>query len=212
MAGVESRAGGAMREAAQIALAEDWTLAGAVAVVAGDDVDQALAGYEAGLAPLAETEPRFDGDGAAAVRQWLKPIGMKIAPAMGKEVAGDWLSAVMMALSDFPAKVIVQATRSAIRVPMQYLNEVDGQVRAEAEKIMARHRTALLRLRQMQEAIRRAAEPERPALAPPEDGATPLSPAELRALTPDLRRIGLAQGWITQEQLEAADAEIGEAA
>lgn len=199
-------AGGAMREAAQIALAPDWTLETALASLDGQDVGAALASYESGLVALAEAEPKLDGAGAAMVRKWLKPIGMKIAPAMGEDVAGDWLTAVMMALSDFPAKVTAQAARAAIRVPMQFLNEVDGHVRAEAERIMARHRTAVLRLRMMRDAIVRAAAPARPQLAAPEEGATPLSAAELRALKPDFRRIGLDQGWITQAELDAADA------
>jgi hypothetical protein len=202
----ESRADGAMREAAQIALAEHWTLAEAVAAVDADDVAKALAGYEAGLTALATTEPMLDGGGAAMVRKWLKPIGMKIAPAMGEDVAADWLTAVMMALSDFPAKVTAQASRLAIRVPMSFLNEVDGHVRAEAEKIMGRHRTAIARLKAMREEILRAATPPVPQIAPADDGATALSEAELRALKPDFRRIGLDHGWITQAELDAADA------
>jgi hypothetical protein len=89
---------------------------------------------------------------------------------------------------------------------MAFLNEVDGHVRAEAERIMGGtgRRSAA---EAMREAIARAAAPERPQLPAPEDGATPLSPAELRALTPELRRMGLAQGWVTQAALDAADAE-----
>jgi hypothetical protein len=205
--GEAAKAGGSMREAAQVALAADWRLEEAAALVGAADVAMAIGQFEAGLVPLGQAEPKLDGEGASLVRQWLRPIGMKIAPAMDEKVAGKWLSAVVMALRDFPAKVTAQAARAAIMIPMAYLNEVDGHVRAEAEKIMGRHRTALRRLRAMQEAIARAAAPERPQIAAPEDGATPLSPAELRVMPPELRRIGLAQGWVTQAALDAADAE-----
>jgi hypothetical protein len=203
---------GAMREATRLALGDEWSLADAVAAVDAVGVAAALAGYEGGLVALAEAEPKLDGDGAACVRTWLKPIGMKIAPSMGADVAADWLTAVMMALSDFPARVVAQAARTAIRVPMAYLNEVDGHVRAEAERIMSRHRRAIARLKAMREEIQRAACPPVPQIAAPEDGATALSAAELRALTPELRRMGLAKGWVTQADLDAADAGVEVAA
>jgi hypothetical protein len=193
-------------------LADGWSLAESVSLVTAAAVEAALERGEAAMLPLDRVEPKLDGAGAADVRMWLKPIGMKIAPSMGEEVCRTWLSAVVMALSDFPASAVAAAARSAIRIPMQYLNEVDGHVRIEAEKEMQRRRTALRRLRLMLDEIMRASAPEQPLLQAPEDGATPLSPAELRALPAHLRRLGLNAGWVTQEELDAADgAAAGEA-
>lgn len=201
------KADGSMRELARLALSTEWTSEKGMAVLNGANPQDAIAAYEAGLKPLAEAEPNFDGPGSKGLRDWLKPIGMKISPSMAPEVCSTWLTAVVMALSDFPAKVATQAARNAIRTPMQFLNEVDGHVRAEAEKLMETHRYALRRLRWMKEDIERAAKPQQPQIASPGEDGRPLTNAEIRALAPTFRRIGLANGWLTQEQIDAADAE-----
>lgn len=202
-----ARTDGSMRDIAALALSDDWTMAEGIERLGDRSPCQAIAAYEAGMIPLVEAEPDFSGPGAKALRDWLKPIGMKLAPSMAPDVCSPWLTAVVMALSDFPAKVATQAARNAIRIPMQFLNEVDGHVRAEAEKLMERHRTALMRLRHMRDEIERAARPAQPQIAAPVDDA-PMASNEIRALSPEFRRIGLAQGWITQAQIDAAEQEL----
>lgn len=177
----------------------------------GIDVGEVISAYERRLAlSLADREPMFNGDATAKVRTGLKFIGIKIDPKMEEEKAATWLTSVAMALADFPWWVIVAAAGEAIRVPMKFLNEVDGVVREKAEEVMSRHRVALIRLRALQREIDRAA---KPTLTAPEgwNGAErPMPKAE------ELRRLGcttmgrtvlslgLANGHLTQEDFDAA--------
>lgn len=206
---------GSMREAARLALSSDWTLSGALAALGGEDVPATIAAYEASMAPLGSVERLARsadggfGPGFTALRQALKLIGMKIAPTMSAQQCDGWLSAVSIALSDFPAKVAVQAARAALHVPMSFLNEVDGHVRAEAVRLMERHDLALRRLRSMAAEIERAARPANPQLAAPAQDQR-LTGAEIRALSGPFLRIGLEQGWVTQDEVDAAIAEAAD--
>lgn len=116
-----------------------------------------------------------------------------------------WLTAVAMALSDFPWWVITAAVPAAIRVPMRFLNEVDGVVREKCEEVMARHRVALIRLRALEREIADAAKPKLPPAPPP----PPIGPDEYRAMARSdlgrtLLRMGLGGGHISQEDFDAA--------
>jgi hypothetical protein len=77
-----------MREAAQIALAADWSLEEAAALVGAADVALALGQFEAGMVPLARPSRSSTATGAALVRKWLKPIGHEDRAGDGREVAG----------------------------------------------------------------------------------------------------------------------------
>ncbi|WP_404711503.1 hypothetical protein [Sphingomonas sp. MMS24-J13] len=199
-----------MRDAARLALSFEWTLAGALDSLAGEDLGATITAYEASLAPLNEIE-RLERDEnghfgrwMTELRTWLKPIGMKISPTMSPEQCSAWLTAVAIALSDLPPKVATQAARAAIHIPMSFMNEVDGHVRAEAIKIMGRHKTALRRLHAMQAEILRAANPQ-PALSAP-DPFERYTAEEIRRMSPHIRSIGLTCGALTQAEIDEADA------
>lgn len=178
----------------------------ALADAEGVEVGEVIAAYERRLATsLADRDPMFNGDATAKVRTALKLIGMKIDPRMDEEQAMTWLTAVAMALSDFPWWIITAAVPAAIRVPMRFLNEVDGVVREKCEEVMARHRVALIRLRALQREIADAAKPKLPPAEPPK----PVGMEEYRAMARgelgrSLLRIGLGAGHITQEDFDAA--------
>ncbi len=178
----------------------------ALADAEGVEVGEVIAAYEKRLAvSLADRDPMFNGDATAKVRTALKLIGMKIDPRMDEEQAMTWLTAVAMALSDFPWWIITAAVPLAIRVPMRFLNEVDGVVREKCEEVMARHRVALIRLRALQREIADAAKPKLPPAPPPK----PIGPEEYRVMAKTemgrgLLRIGLGAGHITQEDFDAA--------
>lgn len=178
----------------------------ALADAEGVEVGEVIAAYEKRLSiSLADRDPMFNGDATAKVRTALKLIGMKIDPRMDEEQAMTWLTAVAMALSDFPWWVITAAVPAAIRVPMRFLNEVDGVVREKCEEVMARHRVALIRLRALQREIADAAKPKLPPAEPPK----PIGPDEYRAMARTdmgrtLLQMGLGAGHITQEDFDAA--------
>lgn len=203
---------GSMRELARLALSDHWSIEAGMAT--GEDAAAACRAYADSLLPLAETDPELTGKAAIDARTWLKPIGMKIAPTMSADQCSAWLNAVMLALSDFPARVVMQAARIAIRTPMEFLNQVDGHVRAEAEKIMRRHRVAMVRLERLSVAIERANEPALPAPEGYEAGdVPPMSIADIKATATapggaGLLRIGLAQGFIEQADYDRAMREL----
>ena len=201
-----------MRELARLALSADWSIDAGIAT--GEDPAAAVTLYADSLAPLAEVDPELTGSAALEARKWLKPIGMKIAPTMSQEQCSTWLNALMLALSDFPPRVIMQAARSAIRIPMEFMNQVDGHVRAEAEKIMKRHRLALFRLQRLRDAVARASAP---VLSAPDGfeggGMPPMSVDDIKAtaltpMGPALLRIGITLGAITQDACDAAIAAL----
>lgn len=183
----------------------------ALADAEGVNVADVIAAYERRLGlTLADRDPMFNGDATAKVRTALKLIGMKIDPRMDEEQAMTWLTAVAMALSDFPWWVITAAVPAAIRVPMRFLNEVDGVVREKAEDVMRRHRVALYRLRALEREIANAAKPK---LEAPEgwDGGDrpPPTKEELRKMARSelgitVLRLGLGNGHIAQEDFDAA--------
>jgi len=183
----------------------------ALADAEGVDVGEVISAYERRLAlSLADRDPMFNGDATAKVRTALKLIGMKIDPRMDEEQAMTWLTAVAMALSDFPWWVITAAVPDAIRVPMRFLNEVDGVVREKAEAVMSRHRVALIRLRALEREIADAAKPK---LTAPEgwNGGErpPLKPDELRKLGGStlgraVLEMGRSAGHVSQEDFDAA--------
>ena len=178
----------------------------ALADAEGVEVGEVIAAYEKRLATsLADRDPMFNGDATVKVRTALKLIGMKIDPRMDEEQAMTWLTAVAMALSDFPWWIITAAVPLAIRVPMRFLNEVDGVVREKCVEVMSRHRVALIRLRALEREIADAAKPKLPPAPPPK----PIGPEEYRAMARTdmgrtLLRMGLGAGHITQEDFDAA--------
>ena len=97
---------------------------------------------------------------------------------------------------------------------MEFMNQVDGHVRAEAEKIMKRHRLALFRLQRLRDAVARASAP---VLSAPDGfeggGMPPMSVDDIKAtaltpMGPALLRIGITLGAITQDACDAAIAAL----
>jgi len=195
-----------------------WDLRSAVAMAESVDLPRLVAGYERGLVPLAEEEPRGmslrdptkPGKLTTALGDALAMIATKINPTMSVEQSDAWIKIVVSALSDLPGRVAKEAAEAALRRSTRFFGEVDGVVREEAEKILAWRRTALARLRAMRAEIERAASPP-PALPAPEP-LGPMSAEEIRRLTPALRSLGLSAGWITQDEIDAALAGDGEQA
>ncbi len=67
---------------------------------------------------------------------------------------------------------------------------------------MAKQHEALWRMKRWLAEIERAKIPQ-PRLESPAVDAR-MTPEEIRALTPDLRRMALGKGWLTQEEIDAA--------
>lgn len=182
----------------------------------GVDIGRVIAAYERGLVPLAEAEPkgksRRNPEAAGALTTLLGDdlamIATKIAPTLSPEQSDGWIRVMCVALADLPGRVAREAATSALHRPIKFLNEVETVIRDEAAAITIRHSVALRRLRQLADAIAWAAKPS--TLLPDDDVSIgPISPERIRALSrlggwPEFKRMGLATGSFTQDEIDAA--------
>ncbi|WP_242137365.1 hypothetical protein [Sphingomonas sp. TREG-RG-20F-R18-01] len=193
-----------------------WNLTSAMAQADGVDVVAVLAGYERGLMPLAEAEPKGrslrDPSAAGALTTLLGDdlamLATKIAPTLATDQADAWIKVMCVALSDLPGRVAREAATAALHRPMKFLNEVESVIRDEAAAITVRHSVALRRLKQMADAIARASMPS--TTLPDDDVSTgPMPLARIRALSrlegwPAFKKIGLSTGSFTEDEIDAA--------
>lgn len=181
------------------------------------DPDASLQVLDRWMTPLKHQEPegmvrddetelgfRFDGRATSLLADALRPIGMKINPALSPQQVGGWLAAMIAALSDMPPRVSIKAAQEAIHVPMKFLNEVETAIRSKAENVSARYSLARTRLEKMKRDMA-AATSATPKLEAPKE----LTPEDMKAMAGNdmgrmVLRLGLAAGHITQEQFDAA--------
>lgn len=181
------------------------------------DPDASLEVLERWMMPLKLQEPegmvrdedaelgfRFNGRATSLLADALRPIGMKINPALAPQQVGGWLAAMIAALSDMPPRVSIKAAQEAIHVPMKFLNEVETAIRSKAETVSARYALAKSRLEKMKREMA-AASNATPKLEAPKE----LTPEDMKSMAGNdmgrmVLRLGLAAGHITQEQFDAA--------
>lgn len=191
------------------------------------DIPATIAAFEAALEPLRDIEPgaivrdpdqpigfRFDGPATAELANALRPIGIKLNPTMAPEQAGAWLSALIASLSDLPARPVIRGAMEAIHVPIRFFPEVEGVIRDKAQPLIRRYHAAIRRLYRLMQDIEDAARPQAPVLTAPQPALREFTADELAAMarTGNGRQIlllGMAGGWITNEQFEAAMAARG---
>lgn len=177
-----------------------------MAMAAGIELFPLLARYERGLVPLKDAEPGPVGPGSRfsiGLGDDLALLLTKVAPGMSTEQADGWVKVMVTALGDLPGRVAREAAQAALHRPMRFANEIETEVRTLAAGLMARHRLACERLRDM------AAEAHRRTLDVEEELA-PMSDDEIRRMKPEMRSLGLACGALTQEQVDRALAEAPE--
>jgi hypothetical protein len=182
------------------------------------DIPATIAGLQAGLKPLKEVEPgamvrdpdqsigfRFEGAATSKLADALRPIGMKLNPTMSPEQVGGWLAAMIASLSDLPARVVIRGANDALHVPIRFFPEVEGVIREKAQPHAQRYRVAIMRLGRL---MREIAEAAKPKLPPPDLGPPPGPDDWARMARSDLGRsllrIGLGNGYLSQEQFDAA--------
>ncbi len=157
-----------------------------------------LARYERGLAPLKEAEPgpiTIASRLSVGLREDLSLLLTKVSPGISQDQADAWLTVMVTALGDLPGRVAREAAQAALHRPMQFANQIEAEIRTLAAGLMARHRLACERLRQM------AAEARRRELAEEEE-VGPVTDEQVRRMSPEIRRMGLGLGYITQEQID----------
>lgn len=129
----------------------------------------------------------------------LRRLAVKVAPGMAPAQTEEWRKVMTDALADLPAMVALTAAKRALHVPMTFMNEIEGAVRAQAAVVIAERRNAVERLRLLEVQMRQM------GMARLEDRrADPLTTEEIAAMPAHVREMGLKCGAITQEQADAA--------
>lgn len=202
-----------MREVAKHCLQETFDLSDAVALIPRDggarELAQAITNYEGALIPLNQLEPQFDGRNTRDLLDRFAPIGAVMRPDMSQEQAQFWATGVIKSLSDLPTFASRKALDQAAHVPYQFPTELSAGLRAFAEAELLRHRTALHRLRLIQEEFARMANPRTEIT---DQSAEPMSLDEIRKTPTWLRNLGVTSGAILQADLDAVIAEEQSAA
>lgn len=174
----------------------------------GVDVPALIERYQRGLLPLKDrepagrslTDPSKVGRFSAGLRDDLTLICTKIAPTMSSEQSDAWIAVMVRALSDLPGRVAREAAQGALHRPMQFISEVETQIRLVAESVIARHRFALRNMRALHAEIERAKQPKlEGATEPP-----PLTADDIRRMSASLRAVGIKVGAITEDEVEIA--------
>jgi hypothetical protein len=186
-----------------------WTHSAALAVAGVHPVDGltlAIARCRSELAPVPDDKLQLD-NWRAAVGERLKGIGAKIAPHLSVAQGDAWRAAMTDALADLPALVVLTAVKRAIHRPMQFVSEAEGVIRQIAGEVTSERQEAIARMERLKSEIERAAAPL-PALPAPVEQPD-LTSDEIRRLCRGdiggpVLKMGLAAGWITQEQIDAA--------
>lgn len=198
--------GGSTRGLANDALTApsgQFSLTDMVRKYGGERVTDAKRLLQGQLNPLKVREPNFAGSECKQVTDSLRIIGMKVRPDLSADQCKAWCKATVIALSDLPTHIILQACSEAVHVPFQYLNQIEAEVRTRADRKLADHHMAIRRLDAMLQELRNARQPK---LTDERGFDEPMPDAEVHALQRSpmgaaLVRFGLRQGYIKPEQL-----------
>lgn len=158
------------------------------------------------LLPLAKQEPKLDGSETRMIVDRLKLIGAKMRPDWSEDVAKVWIMALIAALSDLPAHILLRTSQDAVHIPFRYPTDVEAKLREIGSEKLEAQRRAIRRLDAMQEELIRARtqvqiEDEQ------QRHREPISDEEVHKLQEgpigrELVRMGLAAGYIKPEQLK----------
>lgn len=185
-----------------------WTTDGALAL-AGDAPKAALQAAIAELTrPLdpvpSDTELRAEWREALGIR--LDKIGAKIMPTMTPSQCTAWRDAMIDALSDLPAMLALTAAKRALRTPINFLSQVDGEIRRLAQVIQNERTVGAYRISALLEACDATT-----AAADAVEEPVEFTDAEILRMSPEMRSLGLGCGALTQEMIDRALAARDEA-
>ncbi len=147
------------REVIRLATRQDFSVA---AVEGRVDLATVVEAIERMAWPpsLKEQDPELTSKHAIEIDTLFRPIGAKIDPRISPEQGFAWRKAMVLALSDLPAKIVHDALLKTVHRPMQFLNEVETVVREEADKIIHDRRVIIGRLEALRRALDGAANPQ----------------------------------------------------
>lgn len=185
------------------------TLATALGTDAPGCIAAAIAKVEHDLRPVPQDRAGRESWGRA-IDERLRRLAVKVLPTAKPADTEAWRSALIEALADLPAMVALTAAKRAIHRPFRFIGDIEVTVREIAAEVLADRQEHLAAFTRHRNEIDRALNPPVAELPPP-DGDAPISAHGIRAMTADFRRLGLKAGFITQEQIDAAFAEVEQA-
>ncbi|SKB32666.1 hypothetical protein [Sphingopyxis flava] len=140
----------------------------------------------------------------------LGPLLTLIAPTgMTEQDRTEWLRVAADTLSGVPVDLLASSCREArfeVDHPAKVLRFIGSRIKEEWDA----RRAHLARLERLANDAQRA--PATAARALEDNSPLDMPPEEIRALSPALRSMAIGQGWLTQAQIDAADAEQSDAA
>jgi hypothetical protein len=131
----------------------------------------------------------------------MRRLAVKVAPTASEKQTAPWREAMKEALSDLPAMVALSAAKRAIHRPFRFIGDIEHGVREIAAEIVEERHRRLVLLRHLRAEIERAASP---VLSLPEFEERTYSDDQIRAMSTDIRAIGLKVGALTSAQVDAA--------
>ncbi len=165
---------------------------------ASDAIDAAVAKTDAEMTGVPERGERRAA-WEAAIDERLRRLAAKVLPTASPDAAKAWRDAMVEALSDLPAMIALTAAKRAIHLPFRFIGEVEPGIREIATSMIDRRSARRAGLERLREALRRAALPQKALPAPGE-----ISDDGIRAMSTEMRQLGLTGGFITQEQVARA--------
>jgi hypothetical protein len=138
-----------------------------------------------------------------AIDERLRRLAAKVLPTAGPAQTADWRDALAEALADLPAMISLTAAKRAIHRPFRFIGDIEAAVREIATEVLSDRQMRLSALRRHRDEIDRALNPATPALPPAEEDRE-FTSGEIRAMTADIRAMGLRAGFISQAQIDAA--------
>jgi hypothetical protein len=164
-------------------------------------IDAALAKIAHDLRPVPK-----DGEGRKqwgdAIDERLRRLAAKVLPTAKPADTQAWREAMVDALADLPAMISLTAAKRAIHCPFRFIGEIETTLRSIALELIIEREEREAAMQRHRAEIDRALNPPVAALPPPAE--VEISAESIRAMTVDLRRMGLRAGFLTEEQVAAA--------
>ncbi len=158
-------------------------------------IDEAIASYEQALIPMQSRTAAERLPDQQQLAKFIGSIGARIRPDFSEAQAQLWIQGMVDALDHLPARIALQSAREARHIPIEFPGQVLGKILEIAEKHLATHRARIARLKR----LRTIAE-QSPAIEASPEAKDLASQQELRAMSPELAKLGIAGGWLVEDE------------
>lgn len=157
-------------------------------------IDEALASYQQAMIPMSSRTAAENQPDQIELAKFIRDIGARIRPDFTEDQARLWCAAMVNALDQFPARVILQAAREARHDEIEFPGQVHKAIKIRAERLLASHQSRISRLKRM-----RCIAEQPPALEASPEAKDLASKLELESMPQPLRDMGIAGGWLIED-------------